>query len=357
LPHDYVECLFEDREGSLWIGTRGGGLVQMEDANVTGFTSRHGLASDLTKCVMQASDGSIWVGTEGGGVSCLRNGEFRNYTMRDGLPSDFIYALAEGPSGVIWLGSAHPAALVRFEDGRFKTYSGRHGFRVDHQVRAIHVDKDGSVWTGGEEGGVSHLKGGKFVTYTVQDGLPSDLVRTIFHDRAGRLWVATGGGLCWFENGRFEVCPGQDGLVDKIVYCALEDPAGTIWLGTQHGLGAYREGRFRSYALEKDLAGGVISQVLQDRAGTLWLSSSRGIFSISPRAVSEFESGRSKRVVLVPYGVADGMKSTHCEGGSQPAGCRDDAGRLWFPTATGVAIIDPNLVERKQDPGPCGLKR
>ena len=32
------------------------------------------------------------------------------------------------------------------------------------------------------------------------------------------------------------------------------------------------------------------------------------------------------------YGVADGMKSSECNGGYQPAGWKARDGRLWFPT-------------------------
>lgn len=357
LPHEYIECVFEDKEGSLWAGTRGGGLIQLEESNFSTFTSLHGLASDLAKCVMEASDGSIWVGTEGGGVSRIKDKAIQTFTTRSGLPSNFIYALAEGPDGAIWMGSAHPAALIKYEKGGMTTYFGRHGFPVEQQVRSILVDPDGVVWAGGEEGGLALFADGKFTVYGAAQGLGSELIRVIFRDSSNRLWVATGTGLCWIENGEIRPCPAQESMPDRTVYSMCEGSTGTIWLGTQHGLARYRNGNFEGIKLPDALDRDILCQVLSDQSGNLWLSSSKGVFSVSASALSDYDCGTAKVLPIIPYGVADGMKSTHCEGGSQPAGCLDRSGRLWFPTAAGVAMVNPGLLLRTTSPGDVRIEQ
>jgi hypothetical protein len=48
------------------------------------------------------------------------------------------------------------------------------------------------------------------------------------------------------------------------------------------------------------------------------------------------------RVDCISYGTADGMKSSECNGNSQPAGIRTRDGRMWWPTTNGVAVINPS---------------
>jgi signal transduction histidine kinase len=71
------------------------------------------------------------------------------------------------------------------------------------------------------------------------------------------------------------------------------------------------------------------------------MSGNRGIFSVSRRAFLEFDQRKVQSLACVSYGIADGMKSVQCEGANQPAGFKTRDGKLWFPTANGVAMIDP----------------
>jgi signal transduction histidine kinase len=57
-------------------------------------------------------------------------------------------------------------------------------------------------------------------------------------------------------------------------------------------------------------------------------------------------------------GEADGMLSSECNGGdNQPAGCKDRQGRIWFPTAKGVVVIDPKHVHRNDVPPPVVIEQ
>src|SRR4030095_16368831 len=71
------------------------------------------------------------------------------------------------------------------------------------------------------------------------------------------------------------------------------------------------------------------------------MSSNRGVFRVSKRDLDDFADGRIKAISSVSYGIADGMKSSECNGGSQPAGWKSRDGRLWFATIRGVVSIDP----------------
>ena len=82
-----MASLFEDREGSLWIGTNGGGLNRLRDGAVTTIGVEEGLSGDQVRAVFQHPDGTVWVG-KGGGATALRDGVATPLTVaRDSPPT------------------------------------------------------------------------------------------------------------------------------------------------------------------------------------------------------------------------------------------------------------------------------
>lgn len=352
LPHDYVEVLYEDREGSLWIGTRGGGLARLRDGKFSNYTTREGLAHNFAKFVFEDGKGVFWIGTHGGGLSRSENGRFTNFGTGQGLRSHFVWAIAEDRAGNIWVGTGRPAGLHLFQDGTFKSFGKLEGLPISRGVRAIFSDREGNLWMGGDGGGLCRYRDGKFSAFTVRDGLPSNLIRVIGQDREGDLWIGTNDGLGRYRQGQFQSYTKENGLAHNAVYAIYQDSEGVIWFGTQGGLTRLADGRFRSYTTRDGLFQNVIYQILEDGEQNLWMSSNRGIFSVSKRAFADFDQGRVALLACVSYGVADGMKASQCEGGTQPAGWKSRDGKLWFPTANGVTMINPENIRRNPQPPP-----
>jgi signal transduction histidine kinase len=106
------------------------------------------------------------------------------------------------------------------------------------------------------------------------------------------------------------------------------------------------------------LGDNVVNNIQEDEFGYLWLSGLRGIFRISRQQLNEVAAGRRAAVECVAYGEADGMLSSECNGGDdQPGGCKDDQGRIWFPTAQGVVVIDPREMQRAELPPPVVIEQ
>jgi len=354
LSDGLVLSIFEDAEGSLWVGTESEGLTQLKDRKFTTYTTREGLASDLVKSIYEDRQGGVWVGTYGGGLSLLKDGRFKTYTTDDGLASNIVLSLAEGADGALWVGT--PDGLSKLRDGKFTTYTSAEGLPNDF-VRSIYADRAGALWVG-TRGGLARLKGEEFETYTTAEGLPDDFVGTIYEDAGGVLWVGTLGGLSRFDGGRFKTYTTRDGLSDNVVISIHGDAEGRLWIGTNGGgLNLFKDGRFNSFTTRDGLPNDTIYRVLEDGRGRLWMSCNKGVFSLDKSELEAFAAGRTRALNPVVYGTADGMRTRECSGGGHPSAWRDHAGRLWFSTIKGVAVIDPEHMPLNTQPPPAVVEQ
>lgn len=358
---EVVRSLLEDREGNLWVGTFTGGLMCLSDRRVATYSTRQGLSGVSVLTVYEGRDGDLWAGTAGGGLNRMRNGKWTAYTSEDGLSSNVVTSLLQDHEGSLWIGT-EGAGLDRLKDGKLT--------RVTWNVAATQIvlclfeDVWGSLWIGGG-GALSRLKNGEFITYTKKDGLPAEEIKCIVGDGQGGLWLATfGAGLVRFHPGEpASTAPGDDdkfhsyslaqGMPSDKVVALYQDPDGTLWIGTfGGGLVRLRDGKFTAYGTREGLPDNSVFQILDDGRGYLWMSSNKGIVQVSKQELNDLAMGKKWSVSSVLYGRADGMESSECNGGTQPAGCRTRDGRLWFPTVKGLAVLDPRKLRTNPRPPP-----
>jgi signal transduction histidine kinase len=87
---------------------------------------------------------------------------------------------------------------------------------------------------------------------------------------------------------------------------------------------------------------------VEDDQGRLWLGSERGVFSIRKADLAALERGELQSLTSAPYGLGDGMKNISVAGHVQRSACRSRDGRIWFATVRGVAVVDPNNLQRNE---------
>jgi diguanylate cyclase (GGDEF)-like protein len=343
LSSGQVLALCEDHEGSLWVGTHGGGLNRLRDGKFTGITKRDGLSHAFVKTVAGDERGNVWIGTYGGGLNVLKDGKISTFRAADGLATDLVRTVLPARDGSVWVGTT--SGLSVLEDGRFRTYRPADGLGGP-AVNSILEARDGTIWIG-TGGGLSRLAEGQLSTFTTREGLSSDQVSALLEDRSGTLWIGTyGAGLTLLSAGTFRHVGEREGLAGSTVLSLLEDGEGTVWIGTSDGgLCRHREGRVACVNRRQGLHDDGVFQILEDTEGSFWLSSNSGVSRVGRADVDAVLDGRSPR--LPPstiFGAADGMPSRQCSGGSVPNAWKSSDGRLWFATAKGLAVIDPERI-------------
>ena len=335
LAHDEVGCLFEDREGNIWVGTRGG-LSRLTESIVPVVLDRWP-GEGVVHAVTTTTDGRVWV-SSADGLRVLSQERWKRYGRAEGLPSDIVLALHADKTGGLWLTTDHGAG--RFSAGRFSPLPLPSNI---HRLIAISVDPDGGVWLSDLSMGLFRWKDGHLRSMEYVTGRRP--AHCLYTDRRGRVWIGLrAGGVIMYEDGRFQSLGIAEGLAGGTVNAIHEDGDGTVWIATSNGVSTFRAGRVSTY---RDPVLKNISAVMSDDNGYLWFGIASGVVRVHG---SEFENRAAEafhRMDFRLFTASDGVVGIPVRASSWPNATRGPRGSLWFATDQGVAIIDPRAVDDK----------
>ena len=341
LSHNNVLSLCVDREGSVWVGTDGGGLNRVRRPLFEVLDVSRGPESRAVQSVCADPQGGLWIGANNGGAVRWRDGELERYGPAQGLVNQYVWSVLIDRERRVWAGSwGAPGLFQRPEDrDTFQLAQGPDALR--RSVHALYQDRLGQVWAG-TQGGVCRRNAEGWRAYTTADGLSADEVQAIAEDRQGGLWFGTaGGGLNRLANDRFTVFHKSDGLPSEDISALFVDADDVLWIGTTgSGLARLSQGRFTRYTKREGLVSNSINYIIEDDQGWLWIGSNSGLMRLSKHSLNERARTGAPFVVCRAYSRLDGLPTQECTQGSQPGAARDAAGRLWFSTIRGLVSVD-----------------
>jgi signal transduction histidine kinase/ligand-binding sensor domain-containing protein len=356
LKSNRLVALCEGKAGRLWIGGEGSELMSLQDGVARDYTAEDGFLGGLVQCLHEDREGTLWVGTAKG-LARLKAGRFTIFTKENGLPGEGVQSICEDQAGRIFLSTSEAFAEFRNDqfiihtppdalmprtklqpdgDGRIwlRTKSGLASFaagdftvyplpadlaaqravpllvgragdvwssfldantlaRLDvatgsiaryappvklsgNLIPALLQDREGNLWLGLRGGGLYRFKPRKVTAYTTEHGLPHNDINAFAGDGAGGVWISTVGGLAHFREGRFTAYTPQDGLRGTGVFGLLRDRGGTLWFGN-HGLASFKDGVFTRHDEVRELAGLGTIVFAEDQAGNLWIGTGQGL--------------------------------------------------------------------------------
>lgn len=348
--YETILSLAEDAEGTLWIGTKEG-LHQLSVRHFQSYSMREGLARNNVMSVSGDARNDLWFATWGGGLGRWHNGKISSYRSENSPLHDVLLSLYQTKDESLWIGADFDGGLFQFRKGSFVHYGKEHGI-VDPAIRVMCEDQQGDLWIG-TSGGLYRKRENSFQRFTTADGLAGNMIRALLNDRQGGLWIGTSEGLTRRSGDRFSPVPLPDRSTATPVLALLEDREGNLWIGTE-GLGLMRwNGRKLSSCSSQDgLFSDTIFEIVDDDYGYLWMSCLAGVFRVSKKDFEDFDREKRRSIGCVSFGKADGMSTAQCNGVAKPAGWKAKDGRLWFPTTHGLVVVDPRRVPAAQMPPP-----
>ncbi|PIB36227.1 hypothetical protein BFP72_12920 [Reichenbachiella sp. 5M10] len=227
-----INCMLQDHEGYLWVGTWSG-LVKYDGYSTQIYradnTSPDHLRSNKIIRVFESSDSTLWVGTRTGGLfrKDKNSDAFYQYTHipddPNSLSNQHVWDIAEDASGGLWIGTEHGLNHLDTHTGKFTSF---------------------------------------FTDSTNVHSLSNDFVTKLMIDSRNRLWVATEYGVSLMENidpehPHFERIvvdfdPANDGLHNYIYDLQyIENAKGmAVYWGTKKGLKKYAKGKVENFEIK-----------------------------------------------------------------------------------------------------------
>ena len=192
--------------------------------------------------MLRDRDGGLWVGPAGRGIVHLHQGRTDVFSQLDGLSGDDIYDLFEDLEGNIWVGTIN--GLDRFRELPVVTYSRNQGLSEIPWAGLI-ATRDGSIWFATLDG-LNRLNQAQVTVYRrhrasagvreiADSGLPDEGLGSLFQDSRGRIWVSTLTGIGYMEKNRFIPTAAPGGFVGSLT----EDTTGNLWIANRD-LGLFR---------------------------------------------------------------------------------------------------------------------
>ena len=385
--------LLIDHRGNLWVSTFGQGVwrVRTEGPSsrtaIDHATALTGLSNNVTYSLLEDREGNIWVGTTDG----LNRLTAHKVTQMTDL--GLVTGLEAGPDGSVWAATADGVLHLSQMGGEWKpTQTFFHGLGT----RSIYTDEKGTLWIATDRGlwrlpasgtsgsptlvtaalrrivGItSDTNGGVWLT-DLDEGirrwnngridavnLPPEFQHLragpSYTDRDGRVWLGFSTGLLAAVNrdGTIASYGPREGLDAGTCRVIYGDRTGAIWVVGSTGVARFVDGRFvslpQTHGFPANLTG-----MLEDDAGALWFGSASGIVRMNRSEFDAAIAGRWEQVNYRAYDTADGVAGTAGWIGL-PSAVRTKDGRLWFLTVQGISIIDPRALHADPTAAPVRI--
>lgn len=147
---------------------------------------------------------------------------------------------------------------------------------VNNVVRKLYQDSNGKIWVGTAKG-LNIINDNNWDTYTRSNGLPHNIVWDIGEDNNGNIWVATQKGIALFNGKDWTYINRDDGIAHNKVFALETDSKGNVWLGTRKGVSMYDGENWRNYGTVDGLCHKVVIDIMEDESGHMWFATKKGI--------------------------------------------------------------------------------
>jgi signal transduction histidine kinase/ligand-binding sensor domain-containing protein len=347
LPGDWIRALVEDIEHNIWVGTSGG-LAVLRPRSVVMCDPPDAWLGKTVQAITLATDNAVWAATEGAGLYRLSANGWERFAASAGLSNVFVWSVLQDSRGAVWAGT-WGGGLFRWDGTRFAPEFDL--AERGEPVTALLESPPGTLWIGTARG-LLRLNEGKLLRLSRLGDAAAGDVRALVAGRHGKIWIGTqGSGLGCISAGKLRTFHKEDGLPTEFILSLYEEADETLWIGTlDRGICRFRNGRFDSITTQDGLPSNAIGHIEDDLLGNFWFSSQRGLFRISKRHLNDCAEGQTPNLQPLVFGKAEGLSSEAGSSGFAPSGFRSPDGRLWFPTAKGIAVVNPKAVRRNDVP-------
>lgn len=269
-----VRSIMTDKNGDLWFGTKGDGLVRIRNyidkvsADKTTIYSLHGtqIASSYNKwdnefqvyALKQSRYKNVfWIGTGNRGLEYYSYDDNMLHSIQNNsaLQAGEIHAIHEANDSTIFLATSGYSLRKIIIQKNKTTYSikKQHQYRFFNEQKDIRMfysmvpEGDSILWLGSREKGLIRFdkRTEKYKVISLKEILHKavDDIISLHFSNGGVLYAGTSSGLVIItfhgEKIKAQYVGREQGLLNDMIHGILEDDKGFIWLSTNKGIIKY----------------------------------------------------------------------------------------------------------------------
>ncbi len=310
LPESTIRCILQDHLGYMWFGTQNG-LVRYDGYNMKVYQpdpkDSLSISDRQIYALYEDKSGTLWVGTEKGGLNHFdrKTETFTKYEIdsHDSASIDisFVLSIYEDKTGNLLFGTESGLFLVNRQTESFRHIGEMFKYEniksINHFYRAIIASRlTGNLYVSmGNKILVYDAKNEFLILNKINAGSEDNLgvIRSFYQDVDGTIWIGHRKGLAKFNSFKntivnYQPVPSIQYNVENDFGSVIEDKDGFIWCagiwnrGNLPGLVCFntRNEQFKSYKSDPDkqssLSTNIVWSVYKDRSGVLWVGTGWG---------------------------------------------------------------------------------
>ncbi len=282
VDHEAVNAILYGRNGDLWIGTDGRGVMHRTASGTVNVSEQAGRFNERVRMLYQDAAGVIWIATQNG-VERFTEGRLQPVAGTGMISGDIISPFAEDGSGGMFFVTSN--GLFHWKDGVAQPFP-LHS-KPSAQPVAIYRDPQQRLWVGTMNSLlqlVPHKTAGKTTPPSfdvVRRGTFPTAVSVLLGDAFGDLWIGTRRDGLWRlgEDGLTH-WSSRDGMPDDAIRALFIDDEQNLWIGMlTGGLSRWRKGALATYGAPEGFHATYFANTFADSRGDLWLGTwGRGLF-------------------------------------------------------------------------------
>lgn len=319
LPFDALNCVYEDLNGTIWIGSDGKGLFRFSGMSFLYFDQKNGIQSNLIISSLQKSKNEFYFGTYDKGLVHYKDRVFKAILSE----KTKFWASILDESGVLYLGTDN--GLIQFQNGKSKVFKSLPEDE-NEKITCFYKTKNKTVLFGGSNG-IGEIKWGK-TSYLKQkfDATKIGTIRNIIQFK-NKILCAADGGLFEFKNGEFKLFLNQK----TTTFSLKMDDLGTLWIGGEAGLFASDGQKIERISLSDQPASNFVNFINFSK-GRVFVGTNNGLYVLTNLIVP-------KNATKTRFGIEDGLVNLETNINSSTF---DTDGNFWFGTAEGLVCFYMN---------------
>lgn len=326
LSQSSINCVLQDRDGFLWIGTFSG-LIRYDGYETTVFHNQNKpgkIQSNKIITIYEDQDGYLWIGTHMGGL--FRYDKHRNefehfhYKKDDprSLSNNNVWSIEEDQHGNLWIGTEAGLNILRKGKAGFDRISKANTPSLSHDfITDIHLSSANELWVSTEEGlnqlAVSGAPGAEhyaFKSYIYEEDASNKALHNYIYQIeeltvAGKpsIWLSTKKGLKGLLNNELKnfLVPGRSLSYSFFrSLLAVDGKNPYLIAGSEMGLSLFdtQTQRFETVPYndyrDMNISHRTITALYIDRGGVLWVGTKKGLNKFDTYS-KDFEAFRTSQ--------------------------------------------------------------